>query len=88
MLARRPTVGRLGTRALVNHLVSGNLWAAGLAAPAKSRTPAAGSMATCPAQAPAAAYAGLAAAAAAFRRPGAVDAPCAVCYGPVPGSVS
>ena len=37
---------------------------------------------------PAAAYAGSAAAAAAvFRSPGALDAPCAVSYGPVPGSV-
>ena len=37
---------------------------------------------------PAAAYAASAAAAAAvFRRPGALDAPCAVSYGPVPGSV-
>jgi uncharacterized protein (TIGR03086 family) len=37
---------------------------------------------------PAAAYRdSAAAAAAAFRRPGALDAPCAVSYGPVPGSV-
>jgi hypothetical protein len=37
---------------------------------------------------PAAAYAASASAAAAvFRRPGALDAPCAVSYGPVPGSV-
>jgi uncharacterized protein (TIGR03086 family) len=36
---------------------------------------------------PAGAYAASATAAAAFLRPGALDAPCAVSYGPVPGSV-
>jgi uncharacterized protein (TIGR03086 family) len=73
--------GDWDARALVNHLVSGNWWAAELAA---GRTieqvgsrldgdllgddPDAG-------------------AAAVFRKPGALDAPCAVSYGPVPGSV-
>jgi uncharacterized protein (TIGR03086 family) len=73
---------------LVNHLVAGNLWAAELAA--------GGSIAGVGSRLdgdllgddPAAAYAASAsAAAAAFRQPGALDAPCAVSYGPVPGSV-
>ena len=80
-------------RALVGHLVSGNLWAAELAAggtieDAAGRlgpdlagqdlagTDLAGSY-----------EASARAAAEAFRRPGALDAPCAVSYGPVPGSV-
>jgi uncharacterized protein (TIGR03086 family) len=75
-------------RALVHHLVSGNLWAAELAAGARIED--VGSrfdgdrLGSCPV----AAYAESAAAAAtAFRRPGALGAQCAVSYGPVPGSV-
>jgi uncharacterized protein (TIGR03086 family) len=75
-------------RALLNHVVSGNLWAAELAAGGTIEgvgdrfdgdvlgTDPAGSYDT-----------SAAAAAAAFRRPGALEAPCAVSYGPVPGSV-
>ncbi|HWC34867.1 MAG TPA: TIGR03086 family metal-binding protein [Mycobacteriales bacterium] len=75
-------------RALANHVVAGNYWAAELAA---GKTidevgtaldgdvlgdDAAGSYEK-----------SAAAAAAAFEAPGALDAPCAVSYGPVPGSV-
>jgi len=75
-------------RALVNHVVSGNFWAAELAAGATIGdvgdrfdgdllgADAAGTYAT-----------SAQAAAAAFRRPDALDAPCAVSYGPVSGSV-
>jgi uncharacterized protein (TIGR03086 family) len=75
-------------RALVNHLVSGNLWAAELAAGGTI-----GGVGTrldgdlLGSDPAAACAASAAAAAAAFRRPGALDAPCAVSYGPVPGSV-
>jgi uncharacterized protein (TIGR03086 family) len=75
-------------RALVNHLVAGNLWASELAAgrtidEVGSRLD--GDLAGAD---PAAAYAASATAAAgAFAAPGALDAPCAVSYGPVPGSV-
>lgn len=75
-------------RDLVNHVVSGNLWAAELAAgrtidevgdrldgDVLGDTPAA------------AAESSGAAASAAFAADGAMDAPCAVSYGPVPGSV-
>src|SRR3954454_20239610 len=75
-------------RTLVNHIVSGNLWAAELAA---GRTIADvgdrldGDVLGAD---PIAAYdTSAAAAAAAFEAPGALDAPCAVSYGPVPGSV-
>ena len=75
-------------RTLVNHVVSGNLWAAEL-----------GSGHTIPEVGdrldgdvlgadPVAAYdASSDAAADVFAAPGALDAPCAVSYGPVPGSV-
>jgi uncharacterized protein (TIGR03086 family) len=75
-------------RALLNHVVSGNWWAAELAAGATidgvgDRLD--GDMLGAD---PAGSYASSAkAAAAAFLRPGALDAPCAVSYGPVPGSV-
>jgi uncharacterized protein (TIGR03086 family) len=75
-------------RTLVNHIVSGNLWAAELAA---GRTIADvgdrldGDVLGAD---PIAAYdISAAAAAAAFEAPGALEAPCAVSYGPVPGSV-
>jgi len=73
-------------RALVDHLVSGNLWAAELAA---GRTIAEvgdrldGDVLGAD---PLGAYeASARAAAAVFEAPGALDAPCAVSYGPVPG---
>jgi uncharacterized protein (TIGR03086 family) len=75
-------------RALVGHVVSGNLWAAELAA---GRTieqvgdPLDGDVLGAD---PRAAFdASAASAAAAFEAPGALDAPCAVSYGPVPGRV-
>jgi uncharacterized protein (TIGR03086 family) len=75
-------------RALVNHLVSGNLWAAELAAGGTIEDVGSRLDGDLLGSDPAAAYAAsAAAAAAAFRRPGALDAPCAVSYGPVPGSV-
>src|SRR5215470_12060526 len=75
-------------RALVNHLVAGNLWAAELAAGNTIEGVGTGLDGDLLGTDPAAAYADSAAAAAAvFRRPGALDAPCAVSYGPVPGSV-
>ena len=55
---------------------------------ARSKARAAGSTVTCSARTRPAAYdASAKAAAEAFRRPGVLDAPCAVSYGPVPGSV-
>ena len=75
-------------RTLVNHLVSGNLWAAELAAGATIEDVGSRFDGDLLGTRPAAAYAESAAAAAtAFRRPGTLDAPCAVSYGPVPGSV-
>jgi uncharacterized protein (TIGR03086 family) len=72
-------------RALVSHLVSGNLRAAELAAGGTIEGSGSGSRLG---DDPAGAYEQPAAAGAAvFRRPGALDAPCAVSYGPVPGSV-
>jgi uncharacterized protein (TIGR03086 family) len=75
-------------RALVNHLVAGNLWAAELAAGGTIDGVGARLDGDLLSDDPAAAYAESAAAAeAVFRRSGALDAPCAVSYGPVPGSV-
>ena len=75
-------------RALVNHLVSGNLWAAELAAGGTIEGVGSRLDGNLVGEDPAAAYEQSAGAAAAvFRRPGALDAPCAVSYGPVPGSV-
>ena len=74
--------------ALVNHLISGNLWAAELAAGGTIEGVGSRLDGDLLGSDPAAAYAdSAAAAAAAFRTPGALDAPCAVSYGPVPGSV-
>jgi uncharacterized protein (TIGR03086 family) len=74
--------------ALVNHLVSGNLWAAELAAGGTIEGVGTRLEGDLLGDDPAAAYEQSAVAAAAvFRRPGALDAPCAVSYGPVPGSV-
>jgi uncharacterized protein (TIGR03086 family) len=75
-------------QALVNHIVSGNLWAAELAggktiADVGDRLD--GDMLGAD---PVGAYDGSAkVAATAFEAPGALEAPCAVSYGPVPGSV-
>jgi uncharacterized protein (TIGR03086 family) len=75
-------------RALVNHLVSGNLWAAELADGGTIEGVGSRLDGDLLGDDPAAAYAQSAASAAAvFRRPGALEAPCAVSYGPVPGSV-
>jgi len=75
-------------RTLTNHVVAGNLWAAELARGATIEqvgTRLDGDQLT---PTPAAAYrASAELAAAAFEAPGALDAPCAVSYGPVPGSV-
>ena len=74
--------------ALLNHLVAGNWWAAELAA---GRTiPDVGDRfdGDLVGDDPQGAYrASAAAAAEVFRRPGALDRPCAVSYGPVPGAV-
>jgi uncharacterized protein (TIGR03086 family) len=73
---------------LLNHIVAGNLWAAELA---RGRTIAeVGSTLdgdVVGANALEAYDASAEAAAAAFEAPGALDAPCAVSYGPVPGSI-
>ena len=75
-------------RGLVNHLVAGNLWAAELAAGGTIEGVGSRLDGDLLGDDPAAAYAASASAAAAvFRLPGALDAPCAVSYGPVPGSV-
>ena len=75
-------------RALVNHLVSGNLWAAELATGATIDDVGGRLDGDLLGSDPALSYAESAkSAAAAFRRPSALDAPCAVSYGPVPGSV-
>ena len=74
--------------ALLNHVVAGNLWAAELGAGATIEDVADRLDGDMLGADPAASYVTSAAAAAAtFRRPGAMDAPCAVSYGPVPGSV-
>jgi uncharacterized protein (TIGR03086 family) len=74
--------------ALLNHLVAGNLWAAELAAGGTIAGAGDRFDGDLLGADPVAAYAASAAAAAAvFRRPGAMDAPCAVSYGPVPGSI-
>ena len=76
------------TRGLVNHLVAGNLWAAELAAGGTIEGVGSRLDGDLLGDDPSAAYtASASAAAAVFRRPGALDAPCAVSYGPVPGSV-
>lgn len=74
--------------ALLNHLVSGNLWAAELAGGATIKDVGDRLDGDVLGADPAGSYATSAqSAAAAFLRPGALDAPCAISYGPVPGSV-
>jgi uncharacterized protein (TIGR03086 family) len=75
-------------RELVNHVVTGNHWAAELADGKTIDEVGARLDGDVLGDDPTAAYDDSATAAAAvFRRPGAMDAPCAVSYGPVPGSV-
>jgi uncharacterized protein (TIGR03086 family) len=75
-------------RHLTNHLVSGNFWAAELAAGKTIEEVGDRLDGDVLGDDPADAYGRSAAvAAAAFEAPGALDAPCAVSYGPVPGSV-
>ena len=75
-------------RGLVSHLVSGNLWAAELGTGGTMELVGDRLDGDVLGAEPAAAYAASARAASdAFHRPGALDAPCAVSYGPVPGSV-
>ncbi len=75
-------------RGLVSHLVSGNLWAAELGAGETIERVGDRLNGDVLGAEPAAAYAESARAASdVFHRPGALDAPCAVSYGPVPGSV-
>jgi uncharacterized protein (TIGR03086 family) len=75
-------------RALVNHVVSGNLWAAELAGGRTIADVGDRLDGDVLGDDPLAAYdASAAVAAAAFEAPGALDSPCAVSYGPVPGAV-
>jgi uncharacterized protein (TIGR03086 family) len=75
-------------RALVNHVVSGNFWAAELAAGRTIDEVGDRLDGDVLGDHPLAAYdASAAAAAAAIEAPGALDAACAVSYGPVPGRV-
>ena len=76
------------TRGLVNHLVAGNLWAAELVTGGTIDGVGNRLDGDLLGDDPSAAYtASASAAAAVFRRPGALDEQCAVSYGPVPGSV-
>jgi uncharacterized protein (TIGR03086 family) len=85
--AATPCKGR-DAQALLNHVVSGNLWAAELVAGATIESIGDRLDGDVLGADPAGSYAASAkAAAAAFLRPGALDAPCAVSYGPVPGPV-
>src|SRR4051794_31070986 len=75
-------------RELTNHIVSGNWWADELATGRTIAEVGDRLDGDVLGDDPLAAYdASAAAAAAAFNRPGAMEAPCAVSYGPVPGSV-
>ena len=75
-------------RELLNHVVSGNWWAAELAAGRTIEQVGSKLDGDQLGNDPTDAYTRSAAAAAsAFEAPGALDAPCAVSYGPVPGSV-
>ena len=75
-------------RALTNHVVAGNLWAAELAAGRTIEQVGVRLDGDVLGDDPAGAYQRSASAAArVFDAPGALDVPCAVSYGPVPGSV-
>ena len=87
-LARHHALRRLGCTRPGQPPGGRNLWAAELAAGGTIESVGSRLDGDLLGDDPSAAYAGSAsAAAAAFRRPGALDAPCAVSYGPVPGSV-
>ncbi len=80
--------GDWSVRELVNHIVAGNLWAAELATGRTIDEVGSALDGDMLGADPVAAYdASAKAAADAFEAPGALDAPCAVSYGPVPGSV-
>jgi uncharacterized protein (TIGR03086 family) len=80
--------GGWDVRALLNHVVAGNWWAAELASGGTIEGVGSRLDGDVLGGDPLASYrASAKAAAEAFRRPGALDAPCAVSYGPVPGSV-
>ena len=80
--------GEWDVRALLNHVVAGNLWAAELAAGKTIDEVGDRLDGDVLGDDPAAAYdASAKLAADVFAAPGALDAPCAVSYGPVPGSV-
>lgn len=75
-------------RELTNHVVAGNFWAAELASGKTIEEVGSALDGDVLGEDPAGSYRKSAeAAAAAFAAPGALDAPCAVSYGPVPGSV-
>ena len=75
-------------RTLVNHIVSGNLWAAELGAGKTIEEVGDRLDGDVLDQYPTGAYdISAELAAAVFRRPGAMEAPCAVSYGPVPGEI-
>ena len=75
-------------RQLVNHIISGNLWAAELGAGGTIAEVGDRLDGDVAGDDPIAAYDESAErAAAVFEAPGALDAPCAVSYGPVPGSI-
>ena len=75
-------------RALTNHVIGGNLWAAELVSGKTIEQVGAALDGDLIGPEPAASYQRSAdAAAAAFEAPGALDAPCAVSYGPIPGSI-
>src|SRR5207244_6190188 len=75
-------------RALLNHIVAGNFWAAELGAGRTIAVVGTRLDGDVLGGDPLGAYhASSAVAAAAFEAPGALEAPCAVSYGPVPGSV-
>jgi uncharacterized protein (TIGR03086 family) len=75
-------------RTLATHVVAGNYWAAELAAGKTIDDVGSALDGDLLGQDPISSYTkSAAAAAAAFEAPGALDAPCAVSYGPVPGSV-
>ena len=75
-------------RFLVNHIVTGNFWAAELGAGATIESVGDRLDGDVLGEDPSAAYdASAEVAAAVFREPGAMERPCAVSYGPVPGEV-
>lgn len=80
--------GDWDVRTLVNHIVGGNLWAAELGAGKTIEAVGDRLDGDVLGDDPTAAYDTSAElAAAVFRRPGAMEAPCAVSYGPVPGAI-